>query len=236
MEERNVWPAIVARECGMPQPVFHRYVAGQFPRVENLVPLARYFRVSMEYLLGVSDDRGAVVPAPQEPAPSRLVRDEVAPWNGDADLRAEVASWRVRAEAAERQVAALLQVIGRPPAEPPPAPGRVAAGVSSDSPAPGESGSGSRALAGQKISTGETIQGVDREVADTARDGSLRAARMLREASLRPAGKTTASTSGSKAGPAAPIAPATAPAVARKVLAPAQSAKGVSRPPPSPQG
>ena len=105
MGERDVYPAALARALGLSQPTVHNYVAGRVPRAEELYLMARYFRVSMEYLLGVSDERGVSVPAASAP---QLVRDEPTPWNGEAELRSELAAWQARAEAAERQVAPIL--------------------------------------------------------------------------------------------------------------------------------
>jgi len=90
-------------------------------------------------------------------------------------------------------------------------------------PVAGESGSGSAALRGQKISNKESLQGVSPEVANMARDGALRAARMIREASFGPARKTVASPSGSKAGREPSVGRSSSPRVAPPVPVPAQS-------------
>jgi transcriptional regulator with XRE-family HTH domain len=112
MERRGVYPAQVARALGMPQPVLHRYVMGQLPRVENLVPLARYFGVSIEYLLGLTDELPLEAKEPFKPVTAEQLRELVSDSQfaesrrnkGDAAMEADRDQWKLRSLEMETQL------------------------------------------------------------------------------------------------------------------------------------
>lgn len=225
MAERGVYPAVLSRDLGMPQPVVHRYVAGQYPRVENLVPIAQYFDVSIEYLLGVTDERSAAAPD-HTPGAAKEVTAPVASSGGDRVRVEELETWMRRAldaegrlQAAERQVAALLRVIGSTPAEPPPP---SSPPVSSAGPPPLE----------LKLPTG-----LSPRVADIVRKTSLSALQRIRAAREHPA-KPAPDQPGSGTPEPSPEPPPGS-VQAKRPRAPDQSgsmAGGVSRAKPSPGG
>lgn len=54
MAQKNINEASLARECSIPQPTLHRILSGETtsPRGVSLIPLANYFGVSINQLLG----------------------------------------------------------------------------------------------------------------------------------------------------------------------------------------
>lgn len=67
MESRNLSSYRLAKESGIPEGMVGFWRRGErIPSAENLIKLADYFNVSLDYLVGRSDDRGTVQPQAED--------------------------------------------------------------------------------------------------------------------------------------------------------------------------
>ena len=55
-QEKNITQVQVALNCNMAERAYQRIEAGNKPSYDSLIALADYFNVSLDYLVGRSDD------------------------------------------------------------------------------------------------------------------------------------------------------------------------------------
>lgn len=218
MESAGEYPAMLAKAIQISHVAAQSYCAGQVPRADLLVKIARHYRTTTDYLLGLTDERVNIAKGNADP---RISTISLAEHQAEVDrlklqiydlqeqlhqLGAREARWqadmlRARNQPKEdnrvlREMIARKDKIYFPNRKPKTDP-------EAETPKPGESGSGSPSLAGQKIVAGG-MRGVDPAVEQAALASLGMAERKLREMEAHGSHtkKTTASTSGNKAGPA----------------------------------
>lgn len=66
-KERCLNQMDMAEELGMPQSTYQQYEAGiNEPNIENLIKIADYFKVTIDFLIGRTDIREPLLPVEQE--------------------------------------------------------------------------------------------------------------------------------------------------------------------------
>jgi transcriptional regulator with XRE-family HTH domain len=87
IDRRALTQRTIAMECGISPGALTQYLQGRTPKAEELYRLAKFFNVTMEFLLTGAEDQDSVV------------RETPQPQSG---LSVEI--WRDRAKAAEAKV------------------------------------------------------------------------------------------------------------------------------------
>lgn len=68
-DERNITPAHVAKELDISSTAVYKWKEGGMPKIDKLITMAEYFNVSIDYLLGLSDQKEKTVLSGQSLTP-----------------------------------------------------------------------------------------------------------------------------------------------------------------------